>query len=307
MFLVLALLMAWNDRTTGAQNPEDVENVSNTPPVPPLPATVEEIYQDFRGKRPLLPSLRWAGPDADMIVQPEEAGLRIALPSVRPDKHPVGVATQFALSGDFEITGGYEMLGGAVPEAGNIGVALNLDTSTAPQKFAKLGYFLRAGKGACFIFECWNKADRNAYRYRQVYARARNGQLRLRRHGSMLYCLIVDGPGDDFREINRAEFGTDDLMLVRLAAAQNNTETAVQVRLFDFKIRANGILGAAAAAGGESGRRGWLALAAVLLLTVFGLYLVCFLIARRRRMAALPAPSPAPEQTPTPRNSSSEG
>ena len=62
----------------------------------PLAATV---HQDFRGSRPLLPSLRLFGPDVETVARPEEGGLQIHAPgdaagasarSGRDDVQPLG-------------------------------------------------------------------------------------------------------------------------------------------------------------------------------------------------------------------------
>src|SRR5947209_10499104 len=54
-------------------------------------ASGAEVYQDFRGGRPLLPSLMLAGPDVDAVARAEDAGLRITLPATRPVNQPVRV------------------------------------------------------------------------------------------------------------------------------------------------------------------------------------------------------------------------
>jgi hypothetical protein len=64
------------------------------------------------------------------------------------------------------------------------------------------------------------------------------GRLRLKRVGPTLYYLWGRGTdGDDFQEMDRTEFGSEEVNLVRLTAVTGRQPCAVDVRLIDLRIR----------------------------------------------------------------------
>src|SRR5262249_39496579 len=141
-------------------------------------APTAEIYQDFRGRQPLQPSLTLDGPDADETVTAEDEGLRIKLPATRRRVAPVGVATTFRLSGDFEVTGTYLILSADRPPNGNgVGVALNIATDPELRNFAKVGRFVRPQKGHVHIAEAWNKDIPDNYKVQMVSTTTMSGRL----------------------------------------------------------------------------------------------------------------------------------
>jgi serine/threonine protein kinase len=203
-----------------------------------------KLYHDFRGSRPPLPPLYLDGPDARATTSAEEGGLRITLPEDRqqPPWAPVGVVPSFRLAGNFEVTGTYELLPGDRPIRGiGAGVVLWLFTGRVNNtKFAEIAHFLRPGPGDgnVFVASYWVDVPTGPNRGHQAQpATARTGRLRLIREGSTVRFLAADGASTDFRELTRADFGADDL-LVRFAVNNNGSPTPVDARLVDFKIRA---------------------------------------------------------------------
>ena len=82
------------------------------------------------------------------MTKREEAGLRITLPADRTPNQPVGFKTTMVLSGDFEITAAYELLAADPPTTGyGVGVNLGLAPDGARKKYAKVGRFMRPGRG----------------------------------------------------------------------------------------------------------------------------------------------------------------
>ena len=108
----------------------------------------KDLYQDFRNRRPLLAEFRLAGaPDVDDAAKLEDDGLRITLPPAREKHWPIEVQANFVLTGDFEITGTYELLSAARPTKGyGVGVAINIATNNARDKFAKISRLMREGR-----------------------------------------------------------------------------------------------------------------------------------------------------------------
>ncbi len=206
-----------------------------------------EIYQDFRGKKPLVEQLILVGGDHLAVCQPEEAGLRIALPTKRFSNDPIGVCLRGALAGDFEITARYQFLSaGQPPGNAALGVAFNLVTHSDWAKFAKLGRFYRKAEGDVYIAECQRREEPVAEPVRVVPTEAKAGQLRLIRAGAKLRYLVADDPPEEFREIYAADYTAEDLEIVRLGVNNNGSPTGVEVRLVDLRIRHDHVLTARA-------------------------------------------------------------
>jgi serine/threonine protein kinase/DNA-directed RNA polymerase subunit RPC12/RpoP len=263
------------------------------PPKEPFPS---EVYQDFRGDKPLISSLTPDGPDFDALARPEDRGLRFTLPPTRSHIAPVGVAMKVGISGDFEITGTYELLTIDQPLRGHgVGVALNIGTKPDIRNFAKVGHFLRVGDGSVYLAETWDKDTPDAYQIQWLPTAARTGQLRLERVGSQVKFLVAEGPGDDFKELLQRDFGKEDVELVRFVVNNNGSPAGVDALLVDLKVR----FGSPApiestAAPGE--RKGWTLrlpwLAVPLLLLVLG----AWLSRRKNGTAATLAPASDPQQ-----------
>jgi Protein of unknown function (DUF1583) len=203
------------------------------------PAT-EEIYQDFRNSRPLLPSFRLWGPELDAVVSPEPAGLRITLPATRTVNKPVQIAATFTIVGDFEITGSYDLLAADMPAKGyGVGVSLNIADDNALNKFAKVSRLMRPQTGSRFMAEYWVKDPPKDYQARGKPTETRSGQLRLAREGAKLMFLASEGPGKEFIKIyEQDKFGTEDLKHLRFQVTDGNSPgLAVDARLVDLRVR----------------------------------------------------------------------
>ena len=74
------------------------------------PPRGQDVYQDFRGSKPLTDEWKMIGQNREADVNPEEGGLRITLPKAPKGTQPVRVRLMFPLSGDFEITCAYQLL-----------------------------------------------------------------------------------------------------------------------------------------------------------------------------------------------------
>ena len=205
---------------------------------PPSQPIANEFYCDFRGRQPLPSNFTLLGPDAGEVIKHEEKGLRISLPAKRRSNSPVGVTTTFAVAGDFEITGTYELLSIDRPPGGNgVAVALNVTTDSDLTKFGKISRCLRAQEGDVYQTEFWIKGDPDSGQHLFIPTTARAGQLRLLRQGSTLLFLVADGPDNDFREINRREFTTEDVEIVRFVANNSGSPAGLDLRLIDLRVR----------------------------------------------------------------------
>jgi hypothetical protein len=199
---------------------------------------VKEVYCDFRGGQPLPSAFTLDGPDANEVIKQEEKGLRITLPAKRRSELLVGVAATFTVAGDFEITSTYELLSADRPPDGNgVGVALEVATDDNLTKFGKVSRFVRPERGDVYQTEFWIKTQPGSGKHTFTPTTARAGQLRLVREGSTLRFLVAAGPANEFEEINRREFTTEDLDICRFGVNNHGSPAGVDVRLIDLRIR----------------------------------------------------------------------
>jgi serine/threonine protein kinase/predicted RNA-binding Zn-ribbon protein involved in translation (DUF1610 family) len=202
-------------------------------------AFAKEVYQDFRGKPPMLPEFRLEGPDLDAVTKSEEAGFRITLPKTRKANQPVQIAPTFIITGDFEITGTYELLAADMPRDGyGVGVSLNISTTNDLHKFLKISRVLRADANSVFMAEYWTQGA-DDWKGPQLETAVRSGQLRLVREGSTARCQVSEGPGTEFMTIfEKDDFGTEDIAYLRFQVTDGNKPGyAVDARLVDLRVR----------------------------------------------------------------------
>jgi hypothetical protein len=200
-----------------------------------------EVYQDFRGKRSLHPSLELRGQDIDAVTNAEIEGLRITLPGTRRASQPIALVTKFNLDGDFEITGTFELISADQPTKGyGVGVSLSIASDAGREKFAWVSRMMRPGKGSIYASENWDKSIKDSYRFYTKPSEVKIGQLRLVRAGAKLLCLASDGPGKEFIKINEVEqFGSEEMAGgMRFQVINSGSPgSAVDARLVDLRIR----------------------------------------------------------------------
>ncbi|MCI0684702.1 MAG: sigma-70 family RNA polymerase sigma factor [Gemmataceae bacterium] len=136
---------------------------------------------------------------------------------------------------------------------------------------------------------------------------ALTGQLRLAREGSILRYLVAEGAANEFREIYRREFGTENIGLVRFVVNNNTSPTTVDARLVDLRVRTTRKATASSPAAPESAptaivpdsnapartpareRTWWWLLTLISLLVALLSVALVIRNARRKRGAAMPA------------------
>jgi DNA-directed RNA polymerase subunit RPC12/RpoP len=195
--------------------------------------------------------------------------LRIALPLGFAKQRPgTGVITQFGVKGDFEITVRFEIL--KEPFAGMPAVnQTSLKLLVVPLEKPEPGVWFKstqnraaiareaAGRGNPGGFSAalakWNPdiprdangneqfAKVETHTYKFVIARAKTGRLRLVRTGAELF--FYRGEGDnDFVLLDTQPFGTKDLKDVRIVASTGVPKAVLDVRVSEFRIRADGLV-----------------------------------------------------------------
>ncbi len=254
-----------------------------------------EYYQDFRGKKPLQPFLKFTGPDISETKTPEEEGLRITLPKTGRSNQPVGVTFTENLVGDFEVTGTYEMLSADKPsKGGGSGVALNISFWSDMDIFAKVGRVVRVKEGESFVVEGWNRhLPGDNYVQTAVPALERTGQIRLKRAGAVVYYMVAEPIGAAFKTIHqRGDFGQSDTDIVRFVVNNQGDTAGLSVRLIDFRIRsskiqqANNNVGVNSSNDSKGESKGWLAAGLIVgLIITLSIALGLWLFLRQRRGA----------------------
>jgi hypothetical protein len=128
---------------------------------------------------------------------------------------------------------------------------------------------------------------------------AQTGQLRLVREGATVRFLIAAPPGGEFLEIDRFDYGTEEVSRVHFSVTDSGKPgNAVDVRLVDLKVRSPSAAAEQAVTAastpetdGQGGSRIWfkgsLAILAIILMTAVAVWLY---VRSRRGNAAMEAP-----------------
>ncbi len=189
------------------------------------------FHHDFRGK-PVPADLRRFNVEDDSLIKEEPGGVRINLPATFTHKWGgVGFRTEFRIKGDFDMTLAFEILRADVPPKGyGAGIGLFIYSGGVHSGMSRLV------KADGMPIVSWEVAGKQG----KINSDAMSGRLRLKRTGTILYCLWAPGiEGGDFQEIHQTELGNEDIEKVRLVALNGQTNTPVDARLFDFTIRSN--------------------------------------------------------------------
>jgi hypothetical protein len=244
-----------------------------------------EFYVDFRAQPPDLQAFRMQGRDAELRIKSEARGLRITLPDDVKISHDIVLASTLRIKGDFEITAGYEILSADRPTAGNgVGFLLWLRTDTAANDAVGFHRLTRVEEGDVYLLNrntTGSDGKRQAKR-KIISTTTTSGQLRLQRTGTDVAFWAAEGESADFRELHRFELGADDVIEVRLTAFPGGVPSALDLRLKDFRIRAEDVSGTGGLPQATPRGKLWL----VALLCLVGLIVGAGCVWRRRRVVA---------------------
>jgi hypothetical protein len=262
-------------RATAIANAEAVTKV--TPPAAGEETpTILDYRQSLKGSRESLQGLELIRFEAGECVKYEPEGVRISLPTGHPRVRPgIGVATTFALKGDFEATVHYEIITEPEPQDAGTGSSLSLMVELGPPTNLDILSMSRSchpeGKRSYRATQWKFENGKEKMTGRTFATQARSGYLRLARTGAILSYLVADEPGTDFTLLHEQTFTPEAVRRVRLSATTGGPDAALDVRFTDLYIRALAVPEAPAEASRKSR---WkielvLALAAALLAAVW--------------------------------------
>jgi hypothetical protein len=189
----------------------------------------------------------------------------------------VGIATRFAIQGDFEITVGYEILEAERPVTGSgVGLELYLDSDTPAQHALAFHRIVRPKEGQVYFCDhkLTDEDGKRVTRREQFPAADKSGRLRLTRVGKQVTFASAEGQGE-FRELCQHEFA-DEVKCLHVRAFHGKSQKAVNLRIADLRIRAPESPEVAGAQNRPSSLRLWILAGAGA-----GLLLTTFVIRRR--------------------------
>jgi len=175
------------------------------------------------------------------LLKPEPRGLRIAIPNHQGAGKPsIGFLPLRKIHGDFEIAASYELLPTEPPKTG-AGAGANLYI-LAEETFHSASFrrcVTPDGDDAFFVHvSTRNKKGKLRPQYNYFPAETKSGRLCLKRTGSTLQFLVVEGEGDKRRKLHEVEFGTSTIGLLRVATTTDGSPTTTENLWKDFSIQA---------------------------------------------------------------------
>jgi hypothetical protein len=212
---------------------------------PPLKAYAQQFFQSFKEKIENRPGWEVENPGGEQNVRFESAGLRITLPPGREGGHrATGVMTDFGVQGDFEITLSFEILKEADPGTDRSVLDLVITKDVPKADVATVGRPMSPKDGRRFIgwSSMWNSVrEKKVPDSISVPTKVMMGRLRLVRSGADLYYGFSDGFAGDFRYFKKFLFGPEDVRRVRIVGSTDGDKATLEVRVIDFRIRADAI------------------------------------------------------------------
>jgi serine/threonine protein kinase len=201
------------------------------------PETKNEFYQDFRGSKPLHPSLKWTGKDGTEVIESGEKGLRIHLSSSRNRTDPVGPLLDIPVEGDVEITTGYQILQADQPKTGNgVGFELYFMLKTPARDALDLIRVKRADGKDLYLCTRLSTVDgKRRGTTTSVPTSAMSGRLRMTRKGREVILSAAEADGK-FLELAKYDMEPADLSLIFAAAYPGQSTEPVDIRIIDMKV-----------------------------------------------------------------------
>jgi predicted RNA-binding Zn-ribbon protein involved in translation (DUF1610 family) len=240
------------------------EFVKDTDGALPQKDYAEEYHRPLKGESQEKTGFAAYGPAADECVKFGPDGLRITLPAGYAGQRPgTGLVTDFGVKGDFEITMSFEIL----EEPKDAGLNTELSLVVVPQHAPEADVWLKANQNRAslaaqagtavslrrFLATATKWKDETVtdqWGNEQMHLKevvmpldvptvAVAGRLRLVRSGSSLFYCVAEGNSDTFTVLRKFEFGDKDLKNVRILASTGGPKATFDVRVTDWRIRAD--------------------------------------------------------------------
>ncbi len=226
------------------------------------PARLARVYDlSFLRKNYDVRWLRIAAPGgATTLVRPDPRGVRVTIPEKLGDS--VAIETKFGLRGDFDVRASFEVLSIQKPTIGfGVGPELLVKPPGDWDKLASVSRFVNP-KDTIISAVFLRKIDgETIVQGNWPQTMIKKGTFRLVRTGPTMHYLIANGDSQDFVELFQAEFGTEDLEMVRLGAVTGRSPSSADVLFSHLSIHAEELPGLSG--GSESTQRSpWALLAA---------------------------------------------
>ena len=164
--------------------------------------------------------------------------------------------TDFGVKGDFEVTLRFQILQEPDPKdvaIGGPGLSVRVDLDGPTGDMASLSRSVLQNQGSRLVSYLWKRVPDNGPQERKQFpTKAKNGQLRLVRTGAVLAYYVAEESSGDFVFLHEHSFGDADLKRICIAGVTGGPKTSLDVRITDFRIRADSISGLPAAAAGTT-------------------------------------------------------
>jgi hypothetical protein len=235
-------IQAWITSIAAGQEPRPISGLA-----PPKKDFAQEYVQSFKGSVTLPAGWNPEGPSHALCVLNEPGGLRIKVPvGFEANRKGVGLISNFGVRGDFEITMSFEVLQPDDDSVTGTALRLAIDRDTPKSNTAT---FSRSARGTIVTWcGLWREdaAKPDPPRSNIFPVQTKSGRLRYVRSGTDLYFALADGSEEEFTVKSKYPFGPEDLRAVRIIGVTGSETATLDMRVSDFRIRADAILNAPA-------------------------------------------------------------
>lgn len=212
----------------------------------PTKEYAQTYSQSFKGSDIKPDGWRFISRLSEECVRFEETGLRITLPAGGPEQgQTAGIRSAFGVKGDFEITLSFEALND--PDPADVGkggtrftLSVNLDTPLLDTPQAEVATLNRSmvTKG----FTTWARTRHRPAPFSHSFPTpATTGRLRMVRSGDDVYYLASVALEQPFVFLKKYRFGAEDLQRIGISGSTGGAKASLDMRVTDFRIRADGI------------------------------------------------------------------
>ncbi len=197
---------------------------------------------NFRASHYDYQSIRVEGSGVQIsLVKPTNEGLRVHVPP-RTEGAGVGLCTKFGIQGDFEVIASYQVRDAPRPTDGpGIGPEVALQSAARWDDGVRLGRRV-APSGAAAVAGAIERGSATpaSASAGSIASSAGEGRFYLARSGATVFLYVAEG-ASPYRKVAEGEFGTANVMFVRLATLYEGASRGLDVVWQDLQIRAEAL------------------------------------------------------------------